>query len=249
MNNKTIFVTGATSGVGLKITELLIEDGHVVIATGRNEAALMTLRRLGAEVMRADLTDVEDIEKVCKQLPDIDVAIFSAGVGKFGLTTELQDEDIHQMIDINVTAPMLLAKRIGRKMSARNSGHLIFIGSQAGKVATPKASVYAATKHAIVGFTNGLRMELSSFNVKVTAIHPGPIDTPFLDKADDTNMYRTSVKSFLLKPEEVARATVRAIHKPVREINLPFYMAVSSKLYALAPTLFERVGKRFFNKK
>lgn len=249
MNKKTIFVTGATSGVGLNITQLLIREGHRVLATGRNEAALSTLRKLGAEVFQADLASLNDIEHVCAQLPPLDVAIFSAGVGKFGLGIALTDEDIRQMLDVNVTAPMLIAKRIGAQMAERRHGQLIFIGSQAGKVATPKASVYAATKHAIVGYTNGLRMELAPFNVQVTAIHPGPIDTPFLDKADDTNMYRTSVKRFLLKPEVVAQATVQAIYRPVREINLPYYMAISSKLYALAPKLFETVGKRFFNKK
>jgi len=249
MNKKTIFITGATSGLGLKITQLLVNEGHRVIATGRNEVALSMLHKLGAEVIQADLTNVDEIEKVCNHLPPLDVAIFSAGVGKFGLGTELADRDIQQMIDVNITAPMLLAKRIGGQMSNRRQGQLIFIGSQAGKVATPKASVYAATKHAIVGYTNGLRMELAPFNVKVTAIHPGPIDTPFLDKADDSNMYRTSVKRILLKPETVAQATLQAIYKPIREINLPYYMGISSKLYALAPKLFETVGKRFFNKK
>lgn len=249
MNKKTVFVTGATSGVGLKITELLLKEGHRVFATGRNEVALLTLQRLGAEVLKADLTKMEDIEKVCNVLPSIDVAILCAGVGKFGIATELRDYDIQQMIEMNVAAPILMAKRLGQKMIERQKGHLIFVGSQAGKVATPKASVYAATKHAIVGFTNGLRMELEPYNIKVTAIHPGPIDTPFLDKADDSKMYRTSVKSFLLKSDEVAKATIRAIDKPVREINLPRYMAISSKLYAVAPALFEKVGKRFFNKK
>lgn len=249
MNKKTVFVTGATSGVGLKITQYLIEEGHHVIATGRNEAALNTLKRLGAQVFQADLTKIDDIKEVCSKLPPIDVAIFSAGVGKFGLVTDLDEWEIQQMVELNVLAPMYLAKHVGKQMTERREGHLIFIGSQAGKVATPKASVYAATKHAIVGFVNGLRMELGPFNVKVTAIHPGPIDTPFLDKADDTNKYRASVSRFLLTPEEVARATVQMMYKPKREISLPRYMALSSKLYALAPSLFETVGKRFFDKK
>lgn len=249
MVQKMIFITGATSGVGLKLTEMLVQQGHIVLATGRNEVALKTLQALGAQVFQADLTNKREIEELCQQLPPIDVAIFSAGVGKFAIAPNLEDEVITQMIDVNFTAPVLLAKRIGKQMAERRSGQLIFIGSQAGKVATPKASVYAATKHAIVGFTNGLRMELEPFNVKVTAIHPGPIDTPFLDKADDTNMYKTAMKAIMLKPEKVALAAIRTISCPVREVNLPYYMGLSSKLYAIAPQLFETVGKRFFNKK
>lgn len=249
MNKKTIFVTGATSGVGLKITELLVSQGHQVYATGRNIAALKALERLGANVLQADLTSLDAIDEVCAQLPEIDVAILSAGIGKFGIAPELTDEVIAQMVDLNVTVPIYLVKRIATKMMTRGQGQLIFIGSQAGKVATPKASVYAATKHAIVGFTNGLRMELAPYNIHVTVIHPGPIDTPFLDKASDESGYRQSLGRFLLTPEHVAEETVKTIARPVREVNLPRIMGLTSKLYALAPAVIERLAKPLFNKK
>lgn len=249
LNKKTIFVTGATSGVGLKITELLVSEGHTVYATGRNVVALKALERLGANVIQADLTSLDAIDEVCAQLPEIDVAILSAGVGKFAIAPELSDEAIAQMVDLNVTVPMYLAKRLATPMMKRGQGQLIFIGSQAGKVATPKASVYAATKHAIVGFTNGLRMELAPYNVNVTAIHPGPIDTPFLDKANDESGYRESLGRFLLTPEHVAQETVKTIGRPVREVNLPRIMGLTSKLYALAPATIERLAKPLFNKK
>lgn len=249
MNKKTIFVTGATSGVGLKITEILVHLGHEVYATGRNIVALKALERLGAHVLQADLTSLEAIDEVCAQLPEIDVAILCAGIGKFGIAPELTDEVIAQMVELNVTVPMYLSKRLATKMMVRGQGQLIFIGSQAGKVATPKASVYAATKHAIVGFTNGLRMELAPYDIDVTVIHPGPIDTPFLDKASDASGYRESLGRFLLTPEYVAKETVKTIQRPVREVNLPRIMGVTSKVYALAPALMERLGKPFFNKK
>ncbi|MGE7946797.1 SDR family NAD(P)-dependent oxidoreductase [Lysinibacillus sp. NPDC093688] len=249
VNKKTIFVTGATSGVGLKITELLVVQGHTVYATGRNTVALKALERVGANVIQADLTNITTIDKVCAQLPPLDVAILSAGVGKFGMAPDLSDDAIRQMVELNVTVPMYLAKRLATPMIQRQQGQLIFIGSQAGKVATPKASVYAATKHAIVGFTNGLRMELAPYNVKVTAIHPGPIDTPFLDKASDESGYRESLGKFLLTAEEVAQATIKTIERPVREVNLPRIMGLTSKLYAIAPATVEFLGKSFFNKK
>lgn len=249
INKKTVFVTGATSGVGLKITELLVAQGHNVYATGRNVVALKALERLGAHVIQADLTTMDAINQVYAQLPPIDVAILSAGVGKFGIAPALSDEAIAQMVDVNITVPIYLAKRLAAPMMERRQGQLIFIGSQAGKVATPKASVYAATKHAIVGFTNGLRMELAPYNIKVTAIHPGPIDTPFLDKANDESGYRESLGRLLLTPEEVARETVKTIARPVREVNLPWIMGLTSKLYALAPAMIEFLGKPLFNKK
>lgn len=249
MRSKSIFITGATSGIGRLIAEKCLKKGYVVYGTGRDEAALQTLAQLGVHIFRADLSKIEDIEKIFKQLPIIDVAILNAGVGFFQNAFELTDDEIGSMIDINVKAPILLANRFTNKMIAQNNGHIIFIGSQAGKVATKKASVYAATKHAITGFSNGLRMELASFNIFVTTVFPGPIDTPFIQKADSTNTYRASIERYLLKPEHVANEIVKTIEKPVREVNLPRYMAITSKLYAMAPALVEKLGSRFFNKK
>ena len=249
MNNKTVFITGATSGIGRLIIEKCIKNGFTVYATGRNESSLQTLLELGATVFQADMTNRQDIEKVCSQLPSIDIAIINAGVGIFDNVFDLSDEQIDDMIDVNVKAPIYLTKRLAKQMVHRKSGHFIFIGSQAGKVATKKASVYAASKHAITGLANGIRLELSPFNIQVTAIFPGPIDTPFLQKADSTNSYRNSIEKYLLKPEKVAIEVMKTINRPVREVNLPRIMALTSKLYALAPTIVERLGSGFFNKK
>lgn len=248
-NGKVIFITGATSGIGRIITEKCVKQGHTVYATGRNEPSLEMLSKLGAIVFKADLTKKEDIEYVCSKLPPLDVAIMNAGLGIFENAFDLLDHEIEMMLDVNVKAPILLMNKLAKPMIERKSGHIIFIGSQAGKVATRKASVYAASKHAITGFTNGLRMELEPYNVNVSGIYPGPIDTPFLQKADATNAYRDSIKSFLLKPEKVADSVMKCIQYPVREVNLPKVLGITSKLYAVAPRLIETVGRRFFNKK
>ncbi|WP_431027100.1 SDR family NAD(P)-dependent oxidoreductase [Lysinibacillus sp. LZ02] len=249
MNKKTIFVTGATSGIGLKITEMCIAKGYTVYATGRNDSSLNTLAGLGAHVIQADLRKTEDINRVVEVLPPIDVAILNAGLGVFENAYDLADEEIDTMLDINVRAPIYLTKRLAPKMIARGSGHFIYVSSQAGKVATRKASVYAASKHALTGFLNGVRLELAEHHIKVTGIYPGLIDTPFLQKADATNAYRDAIQAFLLKPEKVAREVVRTIERPVREVNLPRVMGITAKLYAVAPGLVEKLGKGFFNKK
>ena len=249
MNKKTVFVTGATSGIGLKITEMCIKKGWTVYATGRNESALKTLSAMSAHVMQADLRKREDIERVVSELPDIDVAILNAGLGIFANVHELTDEEVDTMLDVNVKAPIYFTKRLAPKFIEQGGGHLIYVSSQAGKVATRKASVYAASKHAVTGFLNGARLELAEHGIKVTGIFPGPIDTPFLQKADATNTYRESIKRFLIEPEFVATEVVKTIERPVREVNVPRIMGLTAKLYALAPVLVEKVGKGFFNKK
>ena len=249
MNNKTIFITGATSGIGRKMTELCIAKGYTVYATGRNESSLSILQALGAHVFQADLRNKEDIDRVTAALPAIDVAILNAGLGIFANAYDLEDEAIDTMLETNVRAPIYLAKRLAPGMIARGHGHFIFVGSQAGKVATRKASVYAASKHAITGFANGLRLELADHNVKVTGVYPGPIDTPFLQKADATNAYRDAISRFLITPDYVAENVMKVIDKPVREINLPRVMGLTSKFYAVAPRVVEFLGSGFFNKK
>lgn len=246
---KKIFITGATSGVGLILAKHLNGAGHEVWATGRNADVLAALSKLGIQTIQADLTKERNLESILRDVGSPDVVVLSAGVGMFSYITELEQQDIEQMMDVNVVAPMLLTKYFASMMKERRRGHILFVASQAGKVATSKASVYAASKHAIIGFANAARMELKEYGIVVTTINPGPIDTPFLDLADETGNYRDKMKKHLLSPEKVAFAIAKAIERPVREIDLPFYMNFTSKLYAVFPKTVETLGKGFFNKK
>lgn len=247
--HKTVLVTGATSGVGMQVAKDLHAKGYSVYATGRSKEALQELEAQGIFVIEADLLLEDSLDDVINQCPGLDIVVFSAGVGTFALAHDTTDEQIEQMIRVNVTAPIKLTSRILPTMIERKSGHLIYIASQAGKIATPKASVYAATKHAILGYANATRMEVQTHGIHVTTINPGPIDTPFLDLADSTGTYKTSLKKFLLSVEEVSNAVVRVINRPAREVDLPWYMGISSKMYGMAPGIIERLGRDFFTKK
>lgn len=246
---KKILITGATSGVGYALAKRLLVENYEVWALGRNLEVLNELKMEGAWVFPVDLTNTEEVEVFLQMVDVPDVVVHSAGVGYFSHTYSATDEEIEQTMAVNVIAPMKLTKRLLPRMIEKNDGQFIFIGSQAGKVATPKASIYAASKHALIGYINALRMELSIFNIQVTAIHPGPIDTPFLDLADQTGSYRTSVGRHLLSVDEVVDAIMKAMEKPVREINLPWYMGITSKFYAVMPVVIERIGHSFFHKK
>lgn len=246
---KKILITGATSGVGLMLANNLHEAGHEVWATGRNSSVLKNLAENGIHTIEADLTVDQSFDSLFQDLGTPDTIIHCAGIGTFSYLLDMDEREMEKMLQVNVLAPMKLTKYFAEKMKLRGSGHFIFVASQAGKVATPKASVYAASKHAIIGFANAVRMELKEYGVVVTTINPGPIDTPFLDLADRTGNYRNSMRKHLLAPDKVVSSIERVIEKPVREVDLPSYMSLTSKLYALAPSIVETVGKKYFTKK
>lgn len=246
---KKILITGATSGVGLMLANNLHEAGHEVWATGRNSSVLKNLAENGIHTIEADLTVDQSFDSLFQDVGTPDTIIHCAGIGTFSYLLDMDEREMEKMLQVNVLAPMKLTKYFAEKMKLRGSGHFIFVASQAGKVATPKASVYAASKHAIIGFANAVRMELKEYGVVVTTINPGPIDTPFLDLADRTGNYRNSMRKHLLAPDKVVSSIERVIEKPVREVDLPSYMSLTSKLYALAPSIVETVGKKYFTKK
>ncbi|MER2169392.1 MAG: SDR family NAD(P)-dependent oxidoreductase [Psychrobacillus psychrodurans] len=246
---KKILITGATSGIGFMLAQQLQKDGHQVYATGRNTNALAQLEKQGVHIIVADLSKEASYEDLFRNIDIPDTVILNAGVGTFAYLTDLKEEQIDQMLSVNVKAPIMLTNYFAKLMKERNSGHFIFVASQAGKVATPKASAYAATKHATIGFANAARMELKEYGIQVSTINPGPIDTPFLDLADQTGGYREKMSKHLLSPQHVVDAIKKVIDKPVREVDLPFYMSFTSKLYAVFPKTVELLGKSFFNKK
>ena len=153
------------------------------------------------------------------------------------------------MFDVNVLGLMACTSSVLPVMKRRKSGHIINIASQAGKMATPKSSLYSATKFAVLGYSNALRMELKNDDVFVTTVNPGPIATDFFATADESGNYIKSIEKIMLKPEVVARKIVDAMFTTKREINLPGWMNLASKVYYLFPRTVEMVGKRAFFKK
>ncbi|GGE54200.1 short-subunit dehydrogenase [Priestia taiwanensis] len=260
LTNKVVMITGASSGIGEEMAYEVAKWGGTPILVARRHQKLVNIQEkitstYGRQsyVYPLDVCDEQQVkvvfENIVQEVGRIDVLINNAGFGVFTSVDEADLTEVKEMFDVNVIGLIACTQAVLPYMKERNEGHIIQIASLAGKIATPKSSAYAATKHAVLGFTNALRMELANTNIHVTAINPGPIKTNFFDRADTTGNYVKSVEKYMLEPSTVAKKVVSVIGKRKREINLPFWMGFGPTFYALFPSVFEFFAKGSLNKK
>lgn len=189
MGQRNVLITGATSGIGEATARLLAKNNYHLILCGRRQEKLESLKAqlLGQTKVTTLIFDVRDKQAVKAALntlpPDwknIDVLINNAG-NAHGLdpiqTGNIDDWDA--MIDINVKGLLYVSREVIPGMTKQKSGHIINIGSIAGKEVYPNGNVYCASKFAVDALTKGIRMDLNPFGIKVTAINPGLVETEF----------------------------------------------------------------------
>jgi hypothetical protein len=260
LKGRKIVITGASGGIGAEIAKICAASGANLVLLARSvdklkqlQAELQQKFQVKVDVFQLDVSDTEKVQEVFQRIFDtigqIDILVNNAGFGIFREAHEAAMDEIKGMFEVNVVGLMACTSMVLPKMRERRFGHIINIASQAGKIATPKSSVYSATKHAVLGYTNSLRMELADYNVLVTSVNPGPIATNFFNIADEKGTYVKNVQRFILQPEYVAQKVVDSMLTKTREINLPRWMNMGSVVYVLFPRLFERIGKRAFNQK
>jgi uncharacterized protein len=260
LKDKNIVITGASGGIGAEMAIQCAEAGASLVLIARSLDKLEKLKddlqsRFQADihVFQLDVSDTDAVKTVftdiLNRLGHVDILVNNAGFGIFREAHEASIEEIKGMVDVNVVGLMACTSMVLPIMRERRSGHIINVASQAGKMATPKSSVYSATKHAVLGYTNSLRMELADLNIYVTAVNPGPIATNFFSIADEKGTYLKNIKRWVLQPEFVARKVVERMLTKTREINLPGWMNTASVFYMLFPRVVERFGKRAFQQK
>ena len=189
--NKTALITGATSGIGRATAITLSQNNFDVIITGRRKELLVGLEKeIKAKssnkiyILNFDVRNKEEVFKAIDSLPEewknIDVLINNAGLA-VGLEP-IQDGDIddwERMIDTNVKGLLYMSRKVLQLMVARKRGHVINIGSTAGKEAYQNGNVYCGTKHAVDAISKGMRIDLLPHKIKVTEINPGMVETEF----------------------------------------------------------------------
>ncbi|WP_411894128.1 SDR family NAD(P)-dependent oxidoreductase [Winogradskyella sp. A2] len=228
---KTALITGATSGIGRATAHVFAKHGINLILCGRRQTRLDSIEKalsretdvhtLNFDVRNREKT-LEAISSIPKEFKTIDILINNAG-NAHGLDP-IQDgslDDWDAMMDINVKGLLYVSKAIITGMTERNSGHIINIGSSAGKEVYPKGNVYCASKHAVLAITEGMRIDLNPFGIKVSAINPGLVETEFSEVrfkggAQADNVYK-GYKA--LQAEDIAEIIHFAITRPAH-VNL-----------------------------
>lgn len=260
LDGLNVVITGASSGIGEKLSFEVAKKGATPIMLARSFEKLTQIAKkiqletgISPFTYKLDVSNEDAVKEVFQNIYDdvkqIDVLINNAGYAHFDLAHESTMNSVKNMFNVNVFGSIACTQMTLPHMMKRQSGHIIYIASQAGKLATPKSSAYSATKHAILGYANSLRMELEGSGIQVSVVNPGPVRTSFFSTADKTGEYEKSVQRFMLTPEFVASKTVELIQKPRREVNLPGWMNIGTKLYQLFPGIVEKVAGSQLRKK
>jgi uncharacterized protein len=245
LGGATVLVTGASGGIGRPLARVLHGRGARVLLSGRRVEALDELQAelgQGAEVLQADLTDKAGVATLVERAGGVDVLVANAGLPASGRLERFSPEEIDRALDVNLRAPIQLTRALVPGMVDRGRGHLVFVSSLSGKVATARSALYSATKFGLRGFAGGLREDLHGSGVGVTVVFPSFIR--------DAGMFAdTGVKLppwvGTRTPEDVADAVVRGIETGRGEIDVaPLSLRLGAFVSALAPETSARVQRR-----
>jgi 3-hydroxy acid dehydrogenase/malonic semialdehyde reductase len=190
--NKTVLITGATSGIGKSSAYIFAKNSYNLILTGRRLERLNQLKEelendysIKVQVLNFDIRNLEDTQQFIKSIdrsiaPTIDILINNAGLAAgYGPIDEGKYEDWDTMIDTNVKGLLYISREIIPIMKEQGFGHIINISSTAGKDVYQNGNVYCASKHAVDALTKSMRIDLLNYGIKVTSINPGACETEF----------------------------------------------------------------------
>lgn len=226
MENKTILITGATSGIGEAFARLVRSrsPGAELILTGRRADRLDSIaKELAARTAVFDIQDREAVGRFAAGIEKVDVLVNNAGLAA-GLDTfqEASLEDWEQMIDTNVKGLLYITRALLPKMISAKSGHIVNIGSVAGRQVYPKGHVYNATKFAVRAITEALRLDVQGMGIRVTEIQPGMVETEFSQvrfKGDKDKAKSVYTGLTPLSPDDVAEAIYWSLSQP-KHVNV-----------------------------
>jgi short-subunit dehydrogenase len=239
---RNALLTGATGGLGRAIAEALASAGATLMLSGRRREALEELAGAlpgeGHTALPSDLAEPAAAEALAAEAGEADVLVANAGLPGAGSLVDFSPEEVARALRVNLEAPMLLARALYPGMVDRGSGHLVFVASLSGKAASPRTSIYNATKFGLRGFALGLRTDLAHEGVGVSLVSPGFIR--------DAGMFadagaKTPPGLGTGTPRQVGRGVVRAIERnKVEVVVAPLPVRIASHVALASPAISVR---------
>ncbi len=248
IQGSTILLTGASGGIGQAIARGLAARGGRLILTGRRAEVLEPLAaEVGGQALSVDLADRDAPARLVEEAGPVDVLVANAALPASGTLDDYTQEEIDRALDVNLRAPIALAKLLSEQMAVRGRGHLVFISSLSGKSAQPGGSLYSATKFGLRGFALALREDLRDKGVGVSTVFPGFIrDAGMFAEAGVALPRGVGTRS----PEEVAAGVVKAIEGNKGELDVaPLSLRAGAAISGLAPQLSANVSRLLGNEK
>ncbi len=259
LDQQVVVITGASSGIGLTTAESAAKQGARLVLTARSEGVLSEvterINAAGGEAIYvvADVADRAQVEKVAEaavsRFGRIDTWINDAGVSIYGRLEEVSEEDSRRLFDTNfwgVVNGSLAALPHLRK----EGGALINVGSEVSEAVVPLQGMYSASKHAVKGFTDALRVELEADEVpvSVTLIQPTAVDTPYPQHARNYMSQEPKLPSPQIDPQDVADAILDAAVDPARDVKVGMMAKINTTISKLAPGLADTMATSYVDR-
>lgn len=255
IKDKVIVVTGASSGIGEAAAREFGREGAKVVLAARRLDKLQSLAQeingmnTGAEtlIVQADLSRFEEIQSLAAQAFErfgrIDVLVNNAGFGRLDWLENLDPvKDIQAQIDVNVMGVIQTTRQVLPIMIKQRSGSIINMCSMAGLVGTPTYTIYAASKHAVHGFSEALRREVKPWGIDVSLIYPGGVATEFTQHAGIKRKTNAATPRFmLLTAEQVGKAVVKLVRRPRRMWIIPWLWSVTVFMNKFIPSFVDYI--------
>ena len=244
---KTALVTGASSGMGKEIAKRLIGDGFQVYVAARGVEKMADLATLGAVPLRLDISKEVEIrsavDRILEEVGGVDVLVNNAGFGLYGPVEDIPIDEARYQFEVNVFGPARLTQLLLPAMRKKGSGTIVNITSMGGKIYSLLGGWYHASKHALEGWSDCLRLELAPLGIKVVVVEPGLIETAFGDVLSEALLKRPGSGAYMKLVQGVAKSTKDAYGKGRGSDPRVIAEVVSKAVTAMNPRTRYAAGK------
>lgn len=254
LDQQVIVITGASSGIGLATAQAAAKEGAKLVLAARSDQTLenvvQQINASGGEAVHvvADVASREDVQKIAQdaisRFGRIDTWINNAGLSIYGRLHEVSDEDNRRLFDVNFWG-VVYGSLVALPHLLKQGGALINVGSEVSEAVVPMQGMYSASKHAVKGFTDALRVEIEEVDeapVSITLIQPTAVDTPFPEHAKNYMDKEPKLPTPMIEPEKVAKAILKAATKPERDVKVGVMAKMNTAMGKIAPSLGDKMS-------